>query len=149
MLKRFLMGVLLALFAGSAMAADIELKSELVLKLGQSGFAGVTGKVYEVSPGGAWTVRQFFNSKDGEIEAKGELSGAQLAKLAELVELGVQSSPALTEPDINPVSIEMSFGQHSKTVLMQSVEEVLSCCDRADGACSIVNLAAWIKMTLK
>lgn len=105
----------------AVLTEDGKLKSALILKLSQGGFAGFSGYLYSISEDGSWTMQQFLNENVREVEAKGQLDTAAKATLAKILhdngvlkmpeELGVQvgANPSLTLIQFGEFQTQMSL----------------------------------------
>jgi hypothetical protein len=101
-----------------------ELRYELVLREEQGGFTGTCGKIWQIAPGGHWSVVS-FKTINGEVKAsektrrEGKLNSDQLARLAQRLaseNLAKLSSHLGPEPSVNPHRYILFFG-HQQTIL--------------------------------
>ena len=68
--------------ANEYLTKDGKLKETLEFRVGQEGFAGVTGTVWKCEPDGSWSVSRYVNDKVSEPERKGKLAPKELEALA-------------------------------------------------------------------
>ncbi|HET6468326.1 MAG TPA: hypothetical protein VFG43_08115 [Geminicoccaceae bacterium] len=102
--------------AGSALQHTIEIRQA------QSGFAGVTGKIWTVEPSGAWRVQSFMNDRIEPAAHSGQLEPGQLATLAAgLEQLNLPDLPSrLGEPPpVNPSTVTISYGGTQVTAVIE------------------------------
>jgi hypothetical protein len=79
----------------------------------QGGFAGFTGTYHTIAPDGSWSTGSVLPPREekGEPKAKGKLTSAQLAKLAqELARHNLANLPNHGKPVVNPQVIKIRFG---------------------------------------
>lgn len=127
--RRWLLSGLLMALTMTAMAAGVEpyltpdgrLRAELELRESQSGFAGVTGTVWTVEPGGCWSRAAFLNDRVRPPEQRGRLSGKLLAELAGLLrDHGFAALPTQTgvPPPVNPHTRSIRFGDSVRKLVL-------------------------------
>lgn len=131
------------LLAGGMTVQEAPLVHPLEVRLGQSGFAGVTGTIYEVEPDGAWSMASFVNETRRPPESTGTLDAEQLAALAELLH-GDIASDISAAPPVNPTLIEIRYGSETWTVAMPPGTEFSGCDDAADTGCQVRRVAEWL-----
>lgn len=105
---------------------DGSLAETLTLKVGQSGFAGVTGTLWTIEPSGRWTAAKFLDTGDGaprlsEPHARGTLNREQLSALARtLSEEEFRDLPDRIGkgPPVNPYVVTITFGSATSTTAL-------------------------------
>jgi hypothetical protein len=92
------------------LTADGKLKSTLVLKQVQGGFAGFTGTQYTIEPDGKWRHESVFNEKLKPI-ADGQLGKEKLERLAgEFDKFKMNTLKTEGKVMVNPSVVTISFG---------------------------------------
>lgn len=101
------------------LAADGRLKSELVLRDAQSGFAGVTADVWQVAPDGSYRVTRELDGRGVAPERTGSLGPDQVAELARaLSDQDLTTMPAEIgqAAEINARQLTLRFGDTATTL---------------------------------
>jgi hypothetical protein len=100
-----------------------ELKSLLIVREEQSGYAGKTGTVFTIEPSGGWRVERFRPAGDGKEQRtllrSGTLSPSQLEALAKSLaanDLAGLAAKAGQEPKANPRRVVIRFGEKTSTL---------------------------------
>lgn len=101
------------------------LTDTLTIRDEQLGFAGSTGTVWVIEPGGIWYVANFLNETTFEPLRKGQLTSDQLADVTGL--LGMKHFCNLPEHfgrnlDVNPHLFTISYGDKSSTLVLTGGE---------------------------
>ena len=101
------------------LAPDGQLRSELVLRDAQSGFAGVTTDVWQVAPDGSYRVTRELDGRAIAPERTGTLTPERLAGLARaLADQDLQTLPAASGevPEVNARQLTLRFGGTTATL---------------------------------
>jgi len=149
-------GVLLLVLVSSTLEACVKLENSeespvddaVRLKIGQSGFAGVSGYIYTIDNQGHWTIQSFLNEKVNEVASKGSLPGDQLDSLHGLVNSSLELQSNCSPPFMYPLSIELSHGSDGVSTYLTTAATIAPCHARKDTNCALVNIAAWLEMHL-
>jgi hypothetical protein len=100
---------------------DGKLAQKLVVKDLQSGFAGVTGRVYVVEPSGEWTSGNQFQGKI-KMDMNGKLSAEEMkalaGQLAEFDAAGLESKKM--KVGANPKSVVVQWGDKEAVLVQQA-----------------------------
>jgi hypothetical protein len=118
--RRLLLGALGVVLAGALCApgaaqtqsaTDAVVLMPFAFSVGQSGAVGVTGRIWRVAADGAVTRATLFNREADPVDARGQLSAAQMARV----------SQAWAEADVGTLPTELSLwtaANPAVTVLM-------------------------------
>lgn len=93
---------------------DGKLTAALTFKDVQGGFAGFTGRKYEVQPDGTWAVTRVFNQRKFKPERTGRLTAKQLKSLASvLADNRIHTLPARvgSRAQANPKVLTLRWGK--------------------------------------
>ena len=101
-----------------------QLTAALEVRSLQGGFAGFTGRQWNIEPSGRWTAATVFNQEVKQT-GQGMLSNEELAVLAgELAMYDLLGLPAKEgQPVVNPRIVEIRFGVHRATLSVQILPE--------------------------
>lgn len=103
-------------WATTAPATEALLDDDVKITVAQSGFAGVTGTIYEVDTLANFTVSEFVNDQVTD-ETTDVLPPEALSSLQALLDQTLESSDA-NAPEINPMTITVNYQGHEWTVTM-------------------------------
>ena len=101
------------------LAPDGRLKSELVLRDAQSGFAGVTTDVWQVAPAGTYRVTRELDGRAVAPERTGSLSPEQMTELARVLsdqDLATLPAEIGKTAEINARQLTLRFGDAATTL---------------------------------
>lgn len=143
----------LLIAASFAWSGDMPLKGTLKLRLGQTGFAGVSGTEYRIEPNGAWRAVNFVNEKMLQTAGEGHLPSGTMIEISHLVakaDLANLSAEPFKYAGVNPVVIEANYGEHKVQASFPpgfTLEE--SCPGQTEGsACAFFELCRLIQSNL-
>jgi len=109
------------------LTADGKLRSSLVLREAQQGFAGVSGEVWTIEPDGRFSIARFLNEKVDAPYWTRKLSAAECKGLARVLaarrffELPDSLGSAAV---VNPQLLTLTFGKKQSTLALVAGEEV-------------------------
>jgi hypothetical protein len=129
--------IIATVWATTAPATDLLMDDALKVTIAQSGFAGITGTIYEVDLLANFTVSHFVNDQVTE-EINDILPPEALATLQTLLNQPLKSSDA-SAPEINPRTITVNYQDQEWIVTMAP-----DATDQNLQGESVLNLAAWI-----
>ena len=100
---------------------DGKLTHKLVVRDLQSGFAGVTGRQWEIDPEGEWSLGRVFKGKV-EAEKKGKVRPEDLKSLAgQLAKFDLDSLEGKKgKVGVNPKTVEVQWGKKSFTLTLNA-----------------------------
>src|SRR5262245_13578171 len=109
-------GALAALARGDSMPgdylADGQFKHAIVIRDVQGGFAGFTGRMWQIEPDGSWSTGTVFNQKI-KVEHKGKLTKDQLAGLAkDFAKYDLAALKDMGKANVNPHVVTITWGKH-------------------------------------
>jgi hypothetical protein len=104
-----------------------QLQARLVFRDGQDGFAGISGEIWTIEPGGHFSIARFLNDKTHPPYWERTLAPAELKELAKVL----AAKSLLDLPDsfgrdvrVNAHVLALSFGQKQSTLVLQGGETV-------------------------
>jgi hypothetical protein len=103
------------------------LRSALVLRDAQSGFAGQTGNVWTIEPDGTWRHQTFLNRMVRDPDSQGKLTRKQLDGLASALkqhDLSGLPEKLGKNPGVNPHVFSISFGKLSSSMMLRGGADV-------------------------
>jgi hypothetical protein len=112
--------------AAAFLGADGALRAPVELRDAQEGFAGQTGTLWTIEPDGAYRVARFVAQVVQPAHRTGQLTRAELARLAQV--LAAQDLLSLPDtvgslPPVNPRRISVRFGSRVSTLVLAPGEE--------------------------
>ncbi len=109
------------------LAPDGRLKARLEFRDAQEGFVGVSGEMWVIEPSGRWHAARFINEHVGEPSRGGDLTQAELARLAEeLARQKFSTLPTLFGRDvsINRHLMTIAFADRNTTLILRPGDTV-------------------------
>jgi hypothetical protein len=139
---------------GISHAGDRPLKAPVVLRVAQSGFAGVTGTEYRLEPNGAWQANQFVNDQATGAVGSGQLDAGEFITLSHQIaatDFARARSQASSYKDVNPTIIEIRYGDETVVAALPPGFSLGDACPDAAraGLCEVLSLARQIKSSMK
>ncbi len=140
--KNFLLGLLIIVAWSTAYAAngdgdmskilseDGTLKETITIKDAQEGFAGVSGKIWTITPSRAWYAAQFFNEEIYKPYQEGHLAKEELETVARVLAdknffaLSPEFGPGLNDK-INRHLITIGFGDTKTTLVLTAGKTIV------------------------
>jgi hypothetical protein len=127
---------------------DGRLKGQLELRDAREGFVGVSGEVWVVEPSGRWYVARFVNEHVGEPSRTGDLTRAELTRLAEeLARQKFSTLPTLFGRDvpINRHFMTIAFADRKTTLVLKPGETVAEVAQTTDDPGAVTRFLALVQ----
>ena len=125
----------------------------LILRIGQSGFAGVTGKEYRLEPNGDYTVHQFINEETQSLLAKGQLDLDKLIPISQKIataDMAYTPPPTALYRGVNPVIFKVQYGEQAFTATLPPGVSLDQACaaPMAEAMCHLLELGQLIQASI-
>ncbi len=148
-----MMAIAAATSATHAFAGDKPLKNPLVLRLSQTGFAGVTGTEYTLMPNGDYEIRTFVNDQFGDTVQTGQLQPETLFPISqEFTAADMKALPSRTigYEGVNPSTVEITYeGNTAAAIMPPGYAFGEACPDKSNQAlCRFLELAGTVQKSM-
>jgi hypothetical protein len=141
-----------AMYAGGHvskyLAPDGRLKGRLEVRDAQEGFVGVSGEIWVIEPSGRWYAARFVNGHVSEPSRTGDLTQAELSRLAEeLARQKFSTLPTLfgRNVSINRHLMTIAFADRQTTLVLRPGETVAEMAQTADDPGAITRFLALVQ----
>ncbi len=126
--------------------------ASITLRVAQSGFAGVTGTQYQLTPDGKWQASTFVDATATGAAGAGELPASHLQQFADQLTMSDFKQATLVAnayEGVNPAIVELQYGEQAITFKLEPGYVLGAPCPFADGpACQLLNIAHQMQQEL-
>jgi hypothetical protein len=134
-------------------ATEQSLRDTIVLRLGQSGFGGVTGTEYRIEPNGTWRAVTFVDERSMGVVGEGQLDLGKLSTLSDQlsqIDFSAVREQTKSFEGINPASVELRYGSEVVTATLPPGHSLDQPCPQSnpDPFCLFLKVADFVRANL-